>query len=66
VQVGDLVKWTIPNEEGTMIGHLGIVLKILKKRMPRGQKTALIHFSDFNRASWFLEEEVEKLNAVCR
>ena len=56
---GDLVKWTIPDEDGTMIDHLGIVLK---NGRPRGRKTALIHFNDFNRANWYFEEEVEMVS----
>jgi len=66
VQVGDLVKWTIPNEDGMIIDHLGVVLEhksnIRRKSHGKPRASVKVYFVDFHRASWYFIDELEMVS----
>ena len=66
MKIGDLVKWTIPDEDGTMIDHLGIVLKynsnIKRKSHGKPRPSVNVYLNDLNIADWFFVDELEMVS----
>ena len=63
MKIGDLVRWTIPDEDGTMIDHLGIVLKYNSNINRRNRRPSVnVYLNDFNIADWFFVDELEMVS----